>query len=103
MRQFPGVEVDAQILESVLSKSSLVNPNYAIGAELAIAVLFGLAIIVAAPMLPASIVIVLGVCRRTDRALAVSLCRAQSAHRFHLSADFELADLSGPDIRELFP
>jgi adenylate cyclase len=52
----------AQILESVLSKSSLVNPNYAIGAELALAVLFGLAITVAAPMLPASIVIVLGGC-----------------------------------------
>ena len=58
----PGVEVHAQILESVLSKSSLVNPNYAIGAELALAVLFGLTIIVAAPMLPASIVIVLGGC-----------------------------------------
>src|ERR1700747_3457626 len=58
----PGVEVHAQILESVLSKSSLVNPNYAIGAELALAVLFGLAIIVAAPMLPASVVIVLGGC-----------------------------------------
>jgi adenylate cyclase len=58
----PGVEVHAQILESVLGKSSLVNPNYAIGAELALAVLFGLAIIVAAPMLPASIVIVLGGC-----------------------------------------
>ena len=58
----PGVEVHAQILESVLSNSSLVNPNYAIGAELALAVLFGLAIIIAAPMLPASIVIVLGGC-----------------------------------------
>ena len=58
----PGVEVHAQILESVLSKSNLVNPNYAIGAELALAVLFGLAIIIAAPMLPASIVIVLGGC-----------------------------------------
>ena len=58
----PGVEVHAQILESVLSKSTLVNPNYAIGAELALAVLFGLAIIIAAPMLPASIVIVLGGC-----------------------------------------
>ena len=58
----PGVEVHAQILESVLSKSCLVNPNYAIGAELALAVLFGLAIIIAAPMLPASIVIVLGGC-----------------------------------------
>ena len=58
----PSVEVHAQILESVLSKSNLVNPNYAIGAELALAVLFGLAIIIAAPMLPASIVIVLGGC-----------------------------------------
>jgi adenylate cyclase len=58
----PGVEVHAQILESVLSNASLVNPNYAIGAELALAVLFGLAIIIAAPMLPASIVIVLGGC-----------------------------------------
>jgi adenylate cyclase len=58
----PGVEVHAQILESVLSKSNLVNPNYAIGAELALAVLFGVAIIIAAPMLPASIVIVLGGC-----------------------------------------
>ena len=44
------------------ASQDLVNPNYAIGAELALAVLFGLAIIVAAPMLPASIVIVLGGC-----------------------------------------
>ena len=44
----------------MLSKSSLVNPNYAIGAELAIAVLFGLAIIIAAPMLSATVVVFLG-------------------------------------------
>jgi adenylate cyclase len=56
----PGVEVHAQILESVLSKSLLVQPNYAIGAELLLAVLFGLAIIVAAPMLSATIVVLLG-------------------------------------------
>ncbi len=56
----PGVEVHAQILESVLSKSVLVHPNYAIGAELLVAVLFGLAIIVAAPMLSASVVVLLG-------------------------------------------
>ncbi len=56
----PGVEVHAQILESVLTKSLLVHPNYAIGAELAVAVLFGLAIIVAAPMLSATIVVLLG-------------------------------------------
>ena len=47
----PGVEVHAQILESVLTKTLLVQPNYAIGAELVAAVLFGLAIIIAAPML----------------------------------------------------
>jgi adenylate cyclase len=56
----PGVEVHAQILESALSKSILVHPNYAIGAELIVAVLFGLAIIVAAPMLSATTVVILG-------------------------------------------
>jgi adenylate cyclase len=55
-----GVEVHAQILESVLTKTLLTNPNYAIGAELVIAVVLGLAIIVAAPMLPAAIVLALG-------------------------------------------
>jgi adenylate cyclase len=58
----PGVEVHAQILESVLTKSLLVNPAYAIGAELIVAMLLGLAIIVAAPMLSATIVVVLGAC-----------------------------------------
>ncbi len=56
----PGVEVHAQILESVLSKSALVHPNYAIGAELVVAALLGLAIIVAAPMLSAAVVVALG-------------------------------------------
>jgi adenylate cyclase len=58
----PGVEVHAQILESVLTKSLLIKPAYAIGAELIVAVLLGLAIIVAAPMLSATIVVVLGAC-----------------------------------------
>jgi adenylate cyclase len=56
----PGVEVHAQILESVLAKTLLTHPNYAIAVELLLAVLFGLAIIVAAPMLSASIVLALG-------------------------------------------
>jgi adenylate cyclase len=56
----PGVEVHAQILESVLTQALLARPNYAIGAELVAALVFGLAIIIAAPMLPASIVIALG-------------------------------------------
>jgi adenylate cyclase len=56
----PGVEVHAQILENVLTKSLLASPGYAIGAEIIAAVVFGLAIIVTAPMLPAAIVIALG-------------------------------------------
>ena len=56
----PGVEVHAQILESVLTKSLLTHPGYAIGAELIAAVVFGLAIIIAAPMLPALVVVALG-------------------------------------------
>ncbi len=56
----PGVEVHAQILESVLANSLLTYPNYAIGAELLVAVLVGLAIIILAPMLRASTVIALG-------------------------------------------
>jgi len=57
----PGVEVHAQILEGVLTKSQISHPEYAIGAEIVIAVLLGLAIIVAAPILPALVVIGLGV------------------------------------------
>ena len=56
----PGVEVHAQILESVLTKSLLVHPNYAIGAELIDRRSLGLAIIVAAPMLSAFVVVLLG-------------------------------------------
>jgi adenylate cyclase len=59
-RVIPGVEVHAQILESVLSKSILVNPNYAIGAELVIAVLLGIGVIVAAPMLSPTVNALLG-------------------------------------------
>jgi adenylate cyclase len=56
----PGVEVHAQILENVLTKSLLASPGYALGGEIVVAVLLGLAIIVAAPMLPAAIVVALG-------------------------------------------
>lgn len=48
-----GVEVHAQVLESILSKSTLVYPNYAIGAELATVVLFGLLIIAVGPVIGA--------------------------------------------------
>jgi adenylate cyclase len=56
----PGVEVHAQILESVLSGALLSEPNWTVAAELAVAIIFGLAIIIAAPMVSPSIVVALG-------------------------------------------
>jgi adenylate cyclase len=56
----PGVEIHAQVLESALTKSSLTYPNYAVGVELLVAVFVGLAIIIVAPIVRASIVIALG-------------------------------------------
>jgi adenylate cyclase len=56
----PGVEVHAQILENVLGGAPLSKPNWTTPIELADAIIFGVAIIVAAPMLPASIVLALG-------------------------------------------
>src|SRR5579863_2125564 len=56
----PGVEVHAQIIESILTNALLSAPSWAIGAEIIAAVVFGLAIIIAAPMLPAAIVVALG-------------------------------------------
>jgi adenylate cyclase len=47
----PGVEIHAQVLESILSKTVLSQPNYAVGAELAVAVVLGIAIIWLAPIL----------------------------------------------------
>jgi adenylate cyclase len=47
----PGVEIHAQVLESILSNAVLSAPNYAVGAELCAAFLLGVAIIVLAPML----------------------------------------------------
>jgi adenylate cyclase len=46
----PGVEVHAQILESALSGAVLVEPNYAIVAELAAALVLGIAVIWLTPI-----------------------------------------------------
>jgi adenylate cyclase len=55
-----GVEIHTQVLENVLGNSTLVYPNYAIGAELLAAVVFSLAIIVLGPILGATTMLVLG-------------------------------------------
>jgi len=56
----PGVEVHAQVLESVLTNSVLSSPNYAIGVELCAAFLLGIAIIWLAPILSPTLLLVFG-------------------------------------------
>jgi len=46
----PGVEVHAQTLETIMSNSFLTRPNYAIAAEITLAVLVGLIIIILVPI-----------------------------------------------------
>ncbi len=46
----PGIEVHAQLLETILAKSDLVRPNYALGAELVLLTFTGLLIIVFTPL-----------------------------------------------------
>ncbi len=56
----PGVEVHAQVLESVLARSVLSAPNYAVGAELLAAILLGVIIVWLAPILNAALLLVFG-------------------------------------------
>jgi adenylate cyclase len=57
----PGVEVHAQMLENMLTRSVLSSPNYAIGAELCVALLIGAAIIWLAPALSPLVLLAFGV------------------------------------------
>lgn len=52
-RAMPGVEIHAQVIESILTKSWLTRPNYALGAEVVAGVLVGLVILVLVPILGA--------------------------------------------------
>ncbi len=56
----PGVEVHAQVLESVLTKATLNRPSYADLAELSLAAVLGLALIALAPRLGAGVLFVIG-------------------------------------------
>jgi len=56
----PGVEVHAQVLESVLTNAVLSSPNYALGVELCAALLLGLIIIWLAPTLNPLVLLVVG-------------------------------------------
>ena len=56
----PGVEINAQILESVLTQSMLSSPSYAVVVELASAIVLGIVIIWLAPMLGPSLLLAMG-------------------------------------------
>ncbi len=56
----PGVEIHAQLIESILSKTILVRPHYAVGVEVLLILFVGLAIILLVPMLGALPVVVTG-------------------------------------------
>jgi adenylate cyclase len=86
----PGVEVQAQILESMLSGAVLSSPDYAIGLELVAAVVIGLGIIALAPILTPPVLAAFGV-------LIVALLVASSWYIFtqeQLLIDFTFPLLS---------
>jgi adenylate cyclase len=56
----PGVEIHAQVLESILSNSMLSQPNYTIAVELGAALVLGAAIIVLAPILGPMLLLLFG-------------------------------------------
>jgi adenylate cyclase len=49
----PGVEIHAQIIESLLGETALNRPYFALGAEIAMAAALGIALVVAAPLVGA--------------------------------------------------
>ena len=59
-RAMPGVEVQAQLLETVLSRSYLVRPNYALGAELVLSAAVGLLVVALVPVLGATYTLLFG-------------------------------------------
>jgi adenylate cyclase len=56
----PGVEIHAQLIEAILSGDHLLRPHYALGAELVLAALVGLVVILLIPVLGALWTLVLG-------------------------------------------
>lgn len=57
----PGVEIHAQLLENIMTRSTLERPGYLVGAEVLLAIVVGIAIIVLVPILGAFRVFSLGV------------------------------------------
>jgi adenylate cyclase len=74
-RVMPGVEIHAQVIESIVGSALLARPNYTLGAEISLAAVIGLAMIIAVPMLGALAALLLG-------AVVAALLCALSWHLF---------------------
>ncbi|MEY9823212.1 CHASE2 domain-containing sensor protein [Bradyrhizobium japonicum] len=99
----PGVEIHAQVLESVLSGAVISQPNYALGVELIAALVIGLLVIIFTPNLGPVPSSARGrdVRRHPGRCVLVLLCAEPLPHRLHLSAALDHRDLSDTDLRQL--
>ncbi|MEQ9608830.1 MAG: CHASE2 domain-containing protein, partial [Kiloniellaceae bacterium] len=58
----PGVEIHAQVLETIISGQVLVRPHYALGAELLLLAVAGLLLIALVPLIGAAFTLLLGGC-----------------------------------------
>jgi adenylate cyclase len=86
-RVMPGVEIHAQIIESILSDSTLNRPNYALGVEITLALVIGIATVIAVPLMGALPSLLLG-------ALVATVLVAVSWYLF--AAEKMLIDMSYP-------
>jgi len=85
----PGVEIHAQVLENVLGQTLLSRPNYAVGTEVVITGLVGIAIVVLAPLM--------GVMTLLGFGFTVALVLAAIAWYFYVKLGL-LFDISFPLI-----
>jgi adenylate cyclase len=90
----PGVEVHAQVLENILTQAVLASPNWAVVAELALAIAVSLAIIWLAPILGAGAVFLLGALIAAGIVGVSWYCYSQ----LHLLVDFTFPLLSTSTI-----
>lgn len=60
-RVLPGVELQAQLIEGIIDGSVLTRPNYALGAEIVLAVVSGAAVVAAVPLLGAFATLLMGI------------------------------------------
>ncbi len=88
-RVIPGVEIHAQIIESILNGTTLNRPNFALGLEIILAVAIGTVFVVAAPLVGASANLLIGAA--IAALLAVSSWYLYTAHRLLIDISFPLA------------